>query len=80
MLGSGEIEPQKNEIDMINKIRRSAAASRDLEEGYVLQEHDLIWVRPGSGIIIGQEDRILGKSLKRSISYAEMIQPSDVDN
>jgi N,N'-diacetyllegionaminate synthase len=79
MLGNGEKTPQSNEIAMLSAIRRSAAASRELKKGTILDESDLIWVRPGSGVQWADRSSIVGKTVNRELSYAEMIEVSDLD-
>ena len=78
MLGSGEKTPQKNELELCGTIRRSAAASRDLPKGTIVSDTDLIWIRPGNGITLGNEDQILGKPLCRSIAKGELISRTNV--
>jgi len=79
MLGDGEKAPQLNEIGMLTALRRSAAASRELKKGTVLDEADLIWVRPGSGVQWADRSSIVGKSVNRDLGYAELIEVSDLD-
>lgn len=79
MLGTGEKILQKNEKEIRGALRRSVAASRDLQIGTILTKDDLIWVRPGNGITMGKENQILGKTLSRSHSYGELIFLADVD-
>ena len=75
---TGEKILQKNEMELVSSLRRSYAASRNLENGTILSLSDLILVRPGIGIKQGQEERIIGKTLKRCISFAELVKTKDL--
>ena len=79
MLGTGEKIPQPNETKSKTALRRSVAASRDLQIGTILTNDDLIWIRPGNGIPMGKENQIIGKRLSRPLSYCELISLEDVD-
>ncbi len=78
LLGDGEKRIQDCEKDVVDKVRRSIVASRDLEQGVVLAWDDVVWVRPGGGLAPGREGEILGKVLTRPIRKGEMILIGDV--
>ena len=59
--------------------RRSLAASRDLSSGRVLQESDLLSLRPLEHIPSNNLDKIIGKKLKVSIRYGEFIKEEFLD-
>jgi N,N'-diacetyllegionaminate synthase len=80
MLGTGEKILQQNETEILSALRRSIAASKNLPIGTKLTKDDLIWVRPGTGITMGKENQIIGKRLRRPISYGELISLEDVDD
>jgi len=56
------------------KFRRSIVAGKDLEKGHVLAGGDLAFKRPGSGIRPDEVNYLIGRTLKRDISYDEIIQ------
>ncbi|MBF0494499.1 MAG: N-acetylneuraminate synthase family protein [Candidatus Omnitrophica bacterium] len=56
-------------------LRRSIVAGNDLDKGSVITMDVLSWVRPGGGLAPGEENGILGKILKRSVSKGELILP-----
>jgi N-acetylneuraminate synthase/N,N'-diacetyllegionaminate synthase len=78
MLGDGAKCLQEGEKEIINKVRRSIVASRDLDKGTVLCWDDLAWVRPAGGLPIGCEGEIIDKALARCIQRGEMITVGDV--
>lgn len=60
-------------------IRRSVTAKHALRSGEQLQEEDLVWTRPGTGLPPGSESAILGKMLKRSLAAGEQIALADLE-
>ncbi len=53
----------------IKNLRRSLAASKNLEKGRRIKKEDLIWVRPQSGDIT--EKDLIGKKLKKEIKFSQ---------
>ncbi len=78
-LGSGVKELQECEKKILNKVRRSIVASRELSRGSIITLKDLGWVRPLAGLPPGEEKKIVGKKAKRSISVGEPILLSDLN-
>jgi sialic acid synthase SpsE len=58
--------------------RRSIVAARALAAGHRIDAADLTWMRPAGGLRPGDESRLVGKTLRRAVGYAEMIAPDDV--
>lgn len=73
MLGDGKIPDEKTMAGQIKRLRRSIAAGRDLKKGAVLSKRDLVWVRPGSGFLPGQEKAIIGRRLKKDVQQGEIF-------
>jgi N,N'-diacetyllegionaminate synthase len=59
-------------------VRRSIAAARDLPEGTILQWEDLVWVRPGTGLRPGEEERVLDHRVQNPILAGHLILPEDL--
>ena len=78
LLGDGLDEIASCEMNNLLAARRSVVAGRDMKRGAVISFDDLAWVRPGGGVAPGQEDRLLGKSLRRDKQAGEMILAQDV--
>lgn len=79
MLGSYGISVGKDELEIAKIARRSVVARADLPAGNRMQWKDLDWVRPGGGIPPGEEDKILGKTLKRALSKGSPISVDDLE-
>ncbi len=59
---------QPVEAELAQAVRRSIAAGRDLPEGHVLAWDDLAWLRPRDGLAPGEEDKLLGRALRRDVA------------
>jgi N,N'-diacetyllegionaminate synthase len=73
LLGSGVKEAQKSEVEIVQSLRRSIVAKRDLPEGTVIVWGDITWTRPAIGLPPGKEQLVLGKALKRPVAAGETI-------
>ncbi len=60
-------------------VRRSVAAARDCRAGERLSRADLCWVRPGGGVLPGQEELLEGRVLVRDVREGERLFPDMVD-
>lgn len=78
ILGDGKKRILDSERPMVQKVRRSIAASRDLKKGTIIALSDIIWVRPGIGMRPGEERKILNKKLFKPVSKGTIILPKDV--
>jgi len=74
ILGIGENQLTAEEIENIEKIRRSIVAKYDLDTGHLLTINDFDWVRPGGGIKPGNEKDLIGKRLNRTIKAGEKFE------
>ena len=79
MLGKEEKKVQKSEKAMKRLGRRSIAAGYNLLAGSKLSKKHLIWVRPATGYLPGQEKKVLGKKLKRSLKIGDIIRKKDLE-
>ena len=78
ILGKNDKKPQLCEKNMHVLARRSIAVNRDLKIKTKLLRSHLTWVRPGNGFSPGQEKKILGKKISRSLKMGEIIKKSDL--
>jgi N,N'-diacetyllegionaminate synthase len=79
MLGRPEKAVQPGEEPNVGVVRRSVAAAADLEAGHALEVSDLMWVRPAGGLPPGEEERLLGGRLTRSVAAGELLAEADVE-
>jgi N-acetylneuraminate synthase/N,N'-diacetyllegionaminate synthase len=61
--GNGIKEPSESEFKNIAIARKSIHLSKDLPQGHILTDEDLIALRPGDGISPMQWDNVIGKKL-----------------
>jgi N,N'-diacetyllegionaminate synthase len=73
LLGKSEKTVQKCEMLVMEKVRRSIVAKKDLDENTVLAWDHLSWVRPGNGVAPGNEQKVLGKRLIKKVPMGELI-------
>lgn len=78
LLGSGDKVPAGCEAQLLEAVRRSAAAARDLPANHLVAPEDLIFVRPGTGLSPGREGLLIGRRTKRALQQGELILAGDV--
>lgn len=72
--GSGIKEPSKSEKKNISIARKSLHAKIDLKVGSIINQNDLISLRPADGISPMEIDAVLGKTLVQDIKAGSSIQ------
>lgn len=78
LLGSGVKQPNGCEAQLLEAVRRSAAAARDLPTNHLIGAADLIWVRPGTGVAPGSENLVIGRRTLRELKQGDLIRSEDV--
>jgi N-acetylneuraminate synthase/N,N'-diacetyllegionaminate synthase len=78
-LGDGIKQPVEREYAVREAARRSLVSRHHLPQDHVLQEHDVVLRRPGTGIPADQLPDIIGRKLNRAVDAnvlltAEMLQ------
>jgi N,N'-diacetyllegionaminate synthase len=80
LLGTGKFVVDPIQEANAVKLRRSIVARVDLAEGKKITSNDITWVRPGGGIPPGEEKKVVGQTLKKSVRQGEMIKLSDLSS
>lgn len=78
LLGDGIKRPTKNEIKIMQQVRRSILAKEELKKGTVLTKEMFCYKRPGTGIAPEYAELLVGRVLSRDISKEEIITWDDV--
>lgn len=73
LLGQSRKTVQESEKLVMEKMRRSIVAGKNLDKNTVLTLDDISWVRPGGGLAPGNEEMVLGKRLKVKVAVGELI-------
>ncbi len=73
LLGKKGKSIQEKEKEVINNIRRSIVAKRDLAKNEIISKEDITWTRPGGGIPPGQESLVIGKKIKQDTKKGTKI-------
>lgn len=68
---SKRVLPSETEIEP--QIRRSIVAARQLPVGHRVTPEDLTWLRPANGLPPGEEQQLLGKTVKQVVPMAAPI-------
>ena len=76
--GHGFKKPSKSELKNINIARKSIHVSRDLKKGTILNDKDLISLRPGNGICTMNWDKVKGKKLKINLKKFSKLKWNDL--
>ncbi len=79
MLGDADKSPRQCESPLGTAARRSIAAARDLHAGSMLDEADIIWLRPGGGFAPGEEEKVLGRRLKQPLRAGDLLKADDFE-
>jgi len=79
MVGKPEKIVQPCEMELVQAARRSIAAGADLPRGHRLNRDDLLWLRPGTGLPPGEENRLVGRTLKRDMALGEPFSLDDLE-
>lgn len=79
ILGDGDVNFRDCEKDIIPKLRRSIVARDTLNAGHTLNLDDINWLRPQGGLAPGQEKKVLGRTLKKSVEKGMLILAEEVN-
>ncbi len=77
MLGSGEIDPGPEELEMRKVARRSVVAAKPIRRFAVIREQDLACKRPGTGLEPKRVWDIVGRLAQRDIVPDEQLREGD---
>lgn len=80
ILGGGIKKPTPSEIsnDHVRTFRRSVYLNKDLKEGDLISEADIVTLRPNNGVDARLYKDVIGKKLKRDILATEAFKISDL--
>ena len=73
-LGSGIKEPAPSELKNIDIVRKSVVAAREIKEGELFQEDNIIAKRPARGISPMKWGSVIGRPAKRNFKKDEFIE------
>lgn len=73
LLGGFEMTALADEEPARKNARRSLVAAKNIEAGQIIQESDLTWKRPASGISPKEIHQVIGKKALRAIEEDEVM-------
>ncbi|PLW78137.1 N-acetylneuraminate synthase [Cohaesibacter celericrescens] len=77
-LGTGEKKPSESELPVRDVARKSIAVARDIPQGTVLSQSDLIMLRPGTGISPARREEIVGRKTKSALQSGALLDWKDI--
>ena len=80
MLGDLELKPTKTEEAQRLVMHRSITAATDIRKGEILDESNLVLLRPGNGIGALNWKKVAGKSAGRDIPGGQQLSWEDIDD
>jgi N-acetylneuraminate synthase/N,N'-diacetyllegionaminate synthase len=78
-LGNGIKQPSPSEAKNKTIARKSLHLVSNLPQGHILKADDLIALRPGDGISPMQIDFVIGKILKKDLTYQHKLSFEDFE-
>ena len=79
LLGKAEKIVTSSEEEIASQVRRSIVSGGTFSSGHLLSLADLTWIRPAGGLPPGQEDRLVGRRLRKDVVFGELIKVEDVE-
>jgi N,N'-diacetyllegionaminate synthase len=76
--GSGVKKPSDSEIKNIDIVRKSIHFTRDISFGEIIEEDDIIPLRPGNGISPMEWKKIIGKKLLKDYKAFSKLEIEDI--
>ncbi len=77
-LGTSEIGPTPSEMNGRKNFRLSCVAARDLPEGHNINQADIAFRRPGSGLSPKNCKQLLGRQLSRPVTNGYVFNEDDL--
>lgn len=71
--GSDTLEPTPGEINMRQLARRSIVAAHDLNKDHVIIASDLAYLRPGTGMMPYDKDKVIGKKIRAAVAEGTQL-------
>lgn len=79
-LGSFNRVVSTDEYAQRANMRRSIVAARTMMPGDVINQKDILFKRPGTGISISDVDRVMGAKVVRRVEADHVIDPDDISH
>ncbi len=72
--GDSKKKPSNSELKNIQIVRKSLHYSKSRGKGHIIQEHDLVALRPGNGISPMEIDNFIGKELLYDVTEFTQVE------
>ena len=77
-LGKKDLYIDQSVVSAKNKLERSIATNKDIMQGEMITQNDILMLSPGDGFKWSQRDLVIGKKAKCNILKNEVIYPKDI--
>ena len=77
-LGDGIKAPAASELAIRDLVHRSVALACDVPSGAIVKSSDLVLLRPGTGIVPKDRDRVIGRTLKMAQVAGTLLSWDDL--
>ena len=74
MMGSADPKPTHEESEMALISRRSIIAANSLPDGHVLRKEDVLFQRPGTGLLPYEINKLVGCALINPVTRGELLR------
>jgi N,N'-diacetyllegionaminate synthase len=78
-LGSSQIGPTVSEAAGRRDFRLSCVAARGLVAGHVIEQDDVVFRRPGTGLPPKDVERLVGRMLRTPVEAGAVLSPDQLD-
>jgi sialic acid synthase SpsE len=78
MKGCSTIGPTAKELEMRTIARRSVVAARDLRTGEVIEQTDITFMRPGTGLMPSLAPHLIGQKVARTVMKNQLLTFDDI--
>jgi N,N'-diacetyllegionaminate synthase len=79
MLGNGVKRCQPEELEMATVSRKSIILARNIECGDIIKRDDLIMMRPGTGLMPKEVNKVIGKKARYNLSKNHVLLWDDIE-
>lgn len=77
-LGVSALGPTESEAFSRENYRLSCAINKDVDSGYVIDESDIVFLRPGHGFPPKSKDFLIGREVRKPVKAYLPIMPGDL--
>jgi len=78
-IGLAALGPTEHEQKSRNDFRLSCCASGNLLSGHIIADKDIVYLRPGTGIMPKNKELLIGRKLNKNLNHGVKVLLEDID-